>query len=112
MERELEVRLAELAGSLLEAEDLLRAYGDKWVSERLARLRDRLAAGDFSAVASALSEATGSMGSLRDRVLTPTNGDDIAETDVERVNARLVALVETIRSRALAAQAAGAPSGW
>jgi hypothetical protein len=71
--------------------------------ESLGTALDR---GDMSAVSSALSEATGSMGSLRDRFLCVENGDDIPPNDVEPVNARLQLLVKEVESRARAAAAA------
>jgi hypothetical protein len=59
--------------------------------------------GDMAAVSSALSEATGSMGSLRDRFLCVENGDDIQPDEVEPVNARLELLVKEVERRARAA---------
>jgi len=83
-----------------EAEKLLRAHGDTSVAERLGDSRHRLAAGDMSAIQSALSESTGSMGSLRDRFLCPENGDRIEQADVSAVNQRLNAVVDGIKHRA------------
>ncbi len=52
---------------------------------------------------SALSESTGSIGSLRDRYLCRANGDPITVLDEFGANARLTALVAEIRAAAQAA---------
>jgi hypothetical protein len=70
--------------------------------EELGRALDR---GDMTAVPSALSEATGGMGSLRDRFLCVENGDDIRPDEVEPTNARLDLLVKEVERRARAAAA-------
>ncbi len=73
--------------------DLLTAHGDVYVVKRLRADRDRLERHDPGARRSLLSEATGSMGSLRDRYLSAGNGDRVAEAERENVNTRLGALV-------------------
>jgi hypothetical protein len=65
-----------------------------------------LGRGDMTAVAAAFSEATGSMGSLNDRVLCVENGDAIGPDEVKPVNARLALLVREVERRARAAAAA------
>lgn len=98
--------MLQLESALGQAEELLAAHGDVSVSRRLAELRARSAADDPSAIQSALTESTGSMGSLRDRYLCPENGDHIAQDEVHAVNEKLVGLVDEIRKAAEAALAA------
>jgi hypothetical protein len=97
--------IADLQSSLRKAESLLRRYGDRFVSDRLHELDVRLEAGDMDAIQSALTESTGSMGSLQDRYLCPENGDAIERGDVRVVNAELVNLVGDVRIKATAATA-------
>ena len=86
-------RHQEIQATVTEILDLLIAHGDIYVVDRLRAYRDRLERQDFSVVPTLRSEATGSMGSLRDRYLCSSNGDRITETEREGVNARLGALV-------------------
>jgi hypothetical protein len=95
-----------LAHAIAETRDLLRSHGDKWTSARMESLGTALERGDMTAISSAVSEATGSMGSLRDRFLCVENGDDIRPDEVEPVNARLDLLVKEVERRARAAAAA------
>lgn len=95
-----------LAQTIAEVRDLLRGHGDKWTSGRMEELGTALDRGDMAAVSSALSEATGSMGSLNDRFLCAENGDDIRPDEVEPVNARLGLLVKEVERRARAAASA------
>jgi hypothetical protein len=60
----------------------------------------------MAAISAALSEATGGMGSLRDRFLSADNGDDIGHDDVGPASQRLGFLVKQIERRARAAAAA------
>jgi hypothetical protein len=57
---------AELLGALSETEVFLRRHGFDDVADRIQDLQVRLATGDHDAIQTALSECTGSMGSLRD----------------------------------------------
>jgi len=82
-----------LMAALRETRMLLRKHGDKFASARLDALEARLARGDWMAVESAVSEATGGMGSLRDRVLSAANGDAITRPQETAVNAQLDALI-------------------
>jgi hypothetical protein len=95
--------ITSLAHAIAEARDLLRAHGDKWTSARMEDLGAALDRGDMTAISSALSEATGSMGSLRDIILSVANGDDIRPDEEEPVNARLDLLVREVERRARAA---------
>lgn len=61
--------LQALADVIAITRELLVRRGDMSVVQRLTDLEARLAAGDHSAVVSALSEAAGGMGSLNDRIL-------------------------------------------
>jgi hypothetical protein len=81
----------------------LTRYGDSHVSSRLAELAERLRSGDNSAVVAVVGEATGGMGSLRDRYISPANGDRIAPDEVEAATRRLDELVETMEREARAA---------
>jgi predicted nucleic acid-binding protein len=101
--------IALLRSALAQAVELLVAHGDIHVSHRLTELRTRLEEGDQTALVIALSESTGSMGSLQDRYLCPENGDQIAPSDVVEVNAKLTGLVGSIRLAANAALAASNP---
>ena len=85
---------------------LLLAYGDDFTVPRLATLSDQLRNGDKTAVVSAVSEATGGMGSLNDRYLHPDNGDKIGAHELDAVNKRLTGLVKNIEVAARAAAAA------
>jgi hypothetical protein len=105
MGREQPNRVDQLSEALWQAEVLLAAHGDVYVTPRLADLRARLARGDRTAIRTALSESTGSMGSLRDRYLHPANGDLIGLDQVVEVNATLTQLVRAIKHAAKAAQA-------
>jgi hypothetical protein len=101
-----DVETQSLSRAVAETRALLRKHGDTYVAARLAELEARLAAGDRDAVVSALTEATGGMGSLRDRILCPENGDRIRAGEVEAVNLRLAALVRRVETEARAAAAA------
>jgi hypothetical protein len=94
----LRVTVAEIVGVLV-------AHGEKHVSVRLKGDDQRLAASDLTAIQSLLSEATGSMGSLRDRYLSASNGDQISPSNEAAVNARLLALIQRLEHEALAAKA-------
>ena len=61
--------------------------------QRLDRLKDRLDRGDLEGIAMAISEATGGMGSLNDRILGPEEGDASA-------NVRLRELMNAIERAA------------
>lgn len=82
---------------------LLLDYGDEFTVSRLSTLSDQLRKGDKTAIVSAVSEATGGMGSLNDRYLHPDNGDKIAAHELHTVNKRLTALVKEIEVSARAA---------
>jgi hypothetical protein len=97
--------LEDLKNALREARELLLRHGDKYVSARLADLELRLARGDMTAIQSALSEATGSMGSLSDRILYASNGDRIEPWEEPSVNEKLRALVLLVKERADSARA-------
>jgi hypothetical protein len=83
---------------------LLLEHGEQHISARLLDLDHRLLAGDKSAVRSAVSEATGSMGSLNDRILSASNGDDIERWRESSINARLRRLIDAMRERAFEAR--------
>ena len=95
-----------LISALANTRSLLQKHGDKFTAQRLHHLEASLREGDTSAIVSAVSEATGSMGSLNDRFLCPENGDAIAPQEVEPANAQLRDLVETVELRARIAAAA------
>lgn len=98
--------LEPLAKALERAQRLLADYGDDATAPRLSSLIERLCSGDDSAVVTALSEATGSMGSLNDRWLCPENGDRILSSDIVAVNDRLRKLVRDVevQARSVAAE--------
>lgn len=75
----------------------LEKHGYALVPQRLGELETRLTGGDNGAVISAISEATGSAGSLRDVVLSAP--------DYEAANARLDALVREVEGAAREAAA-------
>ena len=94
--------------TLKQTEELLRKHGDKWVAARVNELQTGLARGDWTAIQTAVTEATGGMGSLRDRQLSVVNGDAITREDEHAVNARLNELIEDVeRSAREAATAVG-----
>ena len=104
MKSQIEALLAALA----QTQDLLRKHGDKWVAGAIHELEARLARGDWAAIQTAVTEATGGMGSLRDRWISAANGDAIAREDEQAVNARLDALIEEVeRTAREAAEAVG-----
>lgn len=98
--------LEPLAEAIERAWRLLVDHGDSATAPRLPALIGRLRSGDKDAIVSALSEATGGMGSLNDRWLSPENGDRISIEEVVAVNDRLSNLVRDIelQARAVAAQ--------
>jgi hypothetical protein len=101
-------KIKALMATLAETRELLKKHGDKWVAQRVGELEVRLARGDWDAIQTAVTEATGSMGSLRDRWLSAANGDAIARDDEHAVNARLDALVTNVeRTAREAAEAVG-----
>jgi hypothetical protein len=93
-------RHEELQATVTEILDLLTAHGDVYVVKRLREYGGRLEKRDPSVIPTLLSEATGSMGSLRDRYLCASNGDRITDTEQEAVNAKLGALVERLAHQA------------
>lgn len=95
-----------LAEALARTRGLLQQHGDTFTAKRLHELEGRLNRGDTNAIVSALSEATGGMGSLSDRFLSVENGDDIEPHQVAAANAALRALVEEVEQRGRAAAAA------
>lgn len=95
-----------LADALIQTRRLLQQHGDIYTAQRLQGLEGRLKNGDTSAIVSAVSEATGGMGSLNDRQLSVANGDAIQPHDVASANTRLRALVKEVEQRARQAAAA------
>jgi hypothetical protein len=83
----------------------LRRYGDSGTAARLEGLQRRLGLGDTMAVVGAVSEATGGMGSLRDRYLCAENGDKILPVETQAVNRQLTQLVEEVERSARVAAA-------
>ena len=98
-------KLEDLAAAIEDVFELLLSHGDTATAPRLPALVDRLRGGDQSAIISALSEATGGMGSLNDRYLCPENGDGIARSEVQGVNERLAKLVRNVEDKARSAAA-------
>ena len=96
-------KVGALIKALGQTRELLRNYGDEWVSSRLEDLESQLARHDWTAIESAVSEATGGMGSLRDRWLSAANGDDIGRDEEPQVNAKLDALIIEVEQSAKAA---------
>lgn len=86
-----------LAQALAKVRILLQECGYAW-PDRLAKLEARLARGDKDAVVTALSEATGSAGSLRDVVIYAADGD--AMKFVPEANERFDILVRDVESTA------------
>ena len=85
--------ISNLVASLTQARLYLAQHGERHASGRLSELETRLARDDTSAVVSAVSEASGGMGSLNDVVLGHTFLDARLRAlvaDVER-DARLAA---------------------
>jgi hypothetical protein len=101
-------QLRSLAETIEQASELLTRYGDKFTAPRLLKLSVRLRQGDESAVLSALSESTGGMGSLNDRVFCRENGDLIDVNDIGLANGQLRRLVHDIE---VAARLAAATCG-
>jgi len=95
-----------VAEAVDQVRQLLVTYGDRFTVPRLSTLCDGLRNGDRTAIVSAVSEATGGMGSLNDRYLHPDNGDKIAASELNAVNKRLTDLVKNIEVTARAAAAA------
>jgi tetrahydromethanopterin S-methyltransferase subunit G len=86
-----------LIRAIATARILLEEHGYTSVPQRLGELEMRLTGGDNDAVISAISEATGSAGSLRDVVLSAA--------DCEAASARLDALVRDVEGAAREAAA-------
>jgi tetrahydromethanopterin S-methyltransferase subunit G len=83
--------------AIAKARRLLEENGYTSVAQRLCELETRLARGENDAVISALSEATGSAGSLRDVIFYAA--------DAEAANVRLDALVRDVEGAAREAAA-------
>jgi ubiquinone biosynthesis protein UbiJ len=104
----MEPKVEALIATLAQTSELLRRHGDSSIAARLQELETRLVRGDWTAVQSAVTEATGSMGSLRDRWLSVANGDAITHDQEQAVNAQLDALVKGVeRTAREAAEAIG-----
>jgi len=89
-----------LIWSLASTREILQRYGETAVSARLAELERGLAAGDWDAIESAVSEATGGMGSLRDVWLSDSNGNLIEQCDEPQINAELDRLIVDVERTA------------
>ena len=98
--------ISSLVDALAQTRSLLLKHGDKFTAQRLHELEASLSEGDTSAIGSAVSEATGGMGSLNDRYLCVENGDTIEPHEVAAVNARLQRLVKEVEQRGRVAAAA------
>jgi hypothetical protein len=96
----MEPHVKALIGALAETRTLLRQHGERFASARVEDLEARLACADWTAIESTVSEATGGMGSLRDRGLSAVNGDAITRDEEPVVNARLEALVNKVEQTA------------
>jgi len=96
----MEPQVKALVSALEQTEQLLRAHGDAWVAAAVNELQARLNRGDWTAIQTAVTEATGGMGSLRDRQLSVANGDAITRKDEQAVNARLDELVREVERTA------------
>jgi len=96
--------IAALIEATSDVRSLLLAHGEKHISARLLNLERDLAAGDRRAVRSAVSETTGGMGSLNDRILAASNGDQIERWRERSINVKLRRLIDTMRERANAAR--------
>lgn len=79
---------------------LLIEHGDVSVSGRLADLGVRLRRDDITALKSIITEATGGMGSLQDRYLTPLNNDTLDEGETLEVNRLLQELIRNLENEA------------
>ncbi|HTU09658.1 MAG TPA: hypothetical protein VMG08_02070 [Allosphingosinicella sp.] len=97
--------LSLLADAIARTRHLLQRHGDTHTAQRLLDLENKLGRGEQDAISWAVSEATGSMGSLNDRFLCVENGNAIEAHEVGRVNARLRELVKEVEQRARAAAA-------
>ena len=87
-----------LAEVIDRARDLLLTCEYVSTATRMSELAERLRTGDQCAIVSAVSEATGGMGSLNDQVLFPAGANDRFRTvvsDVERL-ARVAAARRSI----------------
>jgi hypothetical protein len=102
----MEPKVEALIKALEQTRELLRKHGDRYASGRLLGLETRLARGDVSAVEGAISEATGGMGSLRDRWLSLANGDAITREEESQVNATLDSHIKEVERSARAAASA------
>jgi hypothetical protein len=94
-----------LADAVVAAREVLENHGEKYIAQSLLALEHRLRKGDTTAIMSAFTESTGSMGSLNDRVLSASNGDKIASEDEPSVNAQLRNLVRELERKAREAAA-------
>ncbi len=101
----MEEELESVADAVGHVRQFLLDFGDKWTVPRLKQLEDRLHNGDETALVTAVSETTGSMGSLNDVYLYQRNGDDIAAHEVSTVNTRLREMVRDVEMKARSAAA-------
>jgi len=95
--------LGDLVNALGEARRFLENYGYQHVVNRLITLEKQAERGDASCAITAVSEATGGMGSLKDIYLYP--GVDGPIPDPEDTNRRLQALIRNIEHHARAVAA-------
>lgn len=98
--------LRNLVHALRQVRLFLGDHGDGHLCARLEAIEARLGDGERGAVATALSEATGGMGSLRDRTISAANGDSVSPEREQEANDRLAALVDDVERRAREAAAA------
>jgi hypothetical protein len=94
-----------LIATLEQTSEFLRKHGRRLVAASLDELQTRLVRGDWTAIQSAVSEATGSMGSLRDQWLSVPNGN---ADDERAINTQLDAFTKEVeRTARKAAEALG-----
>ncbi len=91
--------LDDLKATLRELIEFLRRNGERPVLERMTATLKRLEAGELSATDSVRSETTGTMGSLRDLILSAGNGRRVKGSE-GAANARLNVLVDQLREQA------------
>jgi hypothetical protein len=94
----------ELIKTLQAIQDLLTRHGVRYLPERLSRIEAQLQSNDSAAIQAIISETTGGMGSLNDKVVSHSNGDNLDGFPEVAVNQRLRRGVEQLREQARSAR--------
>jgi hypothetical protein len=94
----------ELVATLQALRELLTRHGVRYHPATLISYEERLQRNDRTAIASIISDVTGGMGSLNDRIISYSNGDNLDGYPEAAINARLRLRIEQLSDQARAAR--------